>query len=49
MHITGFQKRQTQICAYILYAFMDFSNGEIHIFDTRLDFFNGEIQTGPNI
>jgi len=48
MHIFGFQKRQTQTCAYI-YAFMDFFNGELHIFGTSLDFSNGEIQTGPNI
>ena len=28
---------------------MDFSDVEIHIFGTSLDFYNGEIQTGPKI
>ena len=28
---------------------MDFSDVEIHIFGTSMDFSNGEIQTGPNI
>jgi hypothetical protein len=28
---------------------MDFSDVEIHIFGTSLDFYNGETQTGPKI
>ena len=34
-----------QICACVQ-ADMDFSNGEIQVFDTSLDFSTGEIQTG---
>ena len=34
-----------QICACVQ-ADMDFSNGEIQVFDTSLDFSVGEIQTG---
>jgi len=32
-----------------MHASMDFSDGEVHIFGTSLDLFNGEIQTDPKI